>query len=594
MLLLLAPATAFASSANPMIRNIALAMVVASALGVLAKLLKQPLLLGYIGAGVLIGPLGLRLVSDQHDISEISELGLILLLFMIGLEIDLKKMFGAGRWVIVPGVLQFPLGAAVAAACIHGVSKLGLVLGATLWEVGYLAVALSLSSTMIVIKLLYDKLELDTLAGRITVGILVFQDLWAILALAVQPSLAHPDAWLLTRTFLAGLLLVAAALAASRFVLPRVFHLVAKVPELMVVLSLGWCFLIGLIAGLPQVGLSMGMGALIAGVSLATFPYNVDVNARVLNIRDFFITLFFVSLGMQITLPSPAVLAGAVVLSVVLVVARAAGVFGVLKLLRADHGTALLATINLSQVSEFSLVVVALGVGHGHVSSDLLALVMWTFALTAVGSSYAIVESGALQKTLANALRRIGWKDAETPVSDARRAEERTVLLLGYFRIARAFVAEVARREQHLLGELKVIDFNPATGQELAKLGVPCIYGDLANLDTLHHAGVEEAKVVLSTIPDTFLRGTSNEKLTRMLRPICPNARLIMTAETAEQAVALYDAGADLVLQPNVVAGQAVISVLEQALCGNFEDLREEAAADLATRAGTWAVSPRG
>lgn len=593
-LLLVVPATALAGSgASPVISNIALAMVGASVFGVIARLLRQPLLLGYVLAGVLLGPLGLKLVSDQAEIAEISELGLILLLFMIGLEIDLKKMSGAGRWVIVPGVVQFPLGAAFAAVCIWGLSALGLKLGASAYDVLYLAVALSLSSTMIVVKLLYDKLELDSLAGRITVGILVFQDLWAILVLAVQPNLAKPDAWLLARTFLGGLLLVAAALVASRYLLPRIFHLVAKVPELMVILSLGWCFAVGLIAALPALGLSMGMGALIAGVSLATFPYNLDVNARVLNIRDFFITLFFVSLGMQMSLPSFPVLLGALLLSVILLLARAVGVFGVLKSLRADHGTSLLATINLAQVSEFSLVVVTLGVALGHVSRELLALVMWTFAICALFSSYAIAGSAKLQRVVSRVLGGLGWRDGQSRISEVRRANQRGVLLLGYFRVARAFVEDVARREQHLLDHLKVIDFNPKTGLELGTLGVPVVYGDISNLDTLHHAGIEEARVVMCSIADTFLRGTTNEKLLRMLKPLCPHARLIFTSETPEQTVALYDAGADFVLQPNVLAGHALVNVVEQALRGSFDGMREEAAADLASRAGSWAVVPK-
>src|SRR5262249_30068044 len=154
----------------------------------------------------------------------------------------------------------------------------------------YCAIAISMSSTMIVVKLLFDKFELDTLPGRITVGILVFQDIWAIMVLAVQPNFGDPQIGAILLTFVRGAVLVGASLLASRYILPLVYRSVARVPELMLVISLGWCFAVALIAALPQVGLSMEMGALIAGVSLATFPYNVDVIAKVVSIRDFFIT----------------------------------------------------------------------------------------------------------------------------------------------------------------------------------------------------------------------------------------------------------------------------------------------------------------
>jgi Kef-type K+ transport system membrane component KefB len=173
---------------------------------------------------------------------------------------------------------------------------------------------------------------------------------------------------------------VVAALAAARYVLPRIFRPVAKVPELMLVVSLGWCFLLGLVAAHPSVGLSMEMGALIAGVAMATFPYNLDVIARVLSIRDFFITLFFVALGMQIPMPQVDVLVMAAVVGTVLVATRLAGVFGLLHLLGAGHWGSLLPTINLAQMSEFALVIVAIGVKLGHVGQESLTVVIWAFA----------------------------------------------------------------------------------------------------------------------------------------------------------------------------------------------------------------------
>lgn len=564
------------------IRNIGISVVAASALGFLMKVLRQPLLLGYILGGVLVGPIGLGLVTSRGDIEIISQLGLILLLFMIGLEIDLKKMLDAGRFVVVTGLVQFPLSLAIAFGSLWAISRYTPLFGLGTWATLYLAAGIGLSSTMIVVKLLYDKLELDTVAGRLTLGILVFQDIWAIIVLAIQPNLANPELGALARTFGAGALLVAVSLMASRYVLPRIFQVVAKVPELMLVLSLGWCFLVGTVAQHPAVGLSMEMGALIAGISLATFPYNLDVNAKVINIRDFFITLFFVSLGMQIPMPELGIIVAAFIIATVLIVTRGVAVFGVLHLLRAGHWSSILPTINLSQMSEFALVILALGVTHEHITQHTLALGIWTFALLAVASTYQIADSHRLEKVISRWLNRIGLADLRNEVSDIRKGHDRPVVLLGFFRIATAFLEEARRRDQSVIEQLKAVDFNPEVRTHLVALGVPCIYGDISNPDTLHHAKIDEAQVVICTVPDSALRGTSNQKLLHILKDLCPRAELILTAETPEQARSLYDGGADYVLQPSLLAGSTLLNVVEQAMRGSCEGMRQEAKAALA------------
>ncbi|MBF0624035.1 MAG: cation:proton antiporter [Magnetococcales bacterium] len=414
MLAILLPMKAWAGDGggggHEIIHSIALTMVAASLMGVAMKLLRQPLILGYILAGVLIGPVGLGLIESQTEILTVAEIGLILLLFMIGLEINLKRMLSSGRLVLLTGVSQFPLSVLAGWAFFSGLGLIG-------WGPGrgyaalYAALAIGISSTMVVVKLLYDKMELDTLPGRITLGILVFQDIWAIIVLALQPNFFDPQVGGILSTFASGFFLVAAALLISRFVLPLVFHLASKLPELMLVISMGWCFLVSLVAAHPWVGLSMEMGALIAGVSLATFPYNLDVIAKVISIRDFFITLFFVALGMQIPLPEWPVLLVTLSLTVGLILSRFLGVFGVLHVLRSGHRISLLASINLMQISEFSLVILSLGVSFGHTDATTLTPVLWAFSLMAVASTYLIGGSHAIQGRLGAVLTRLGFKD---------------------------------------------------------------------------------------------------------------------------------------------------------------------------------------
>src|SRR5262249_52294428 len=209
------------------------------------------------------------------------------------------KMASGGAAVLLTGALQVPICIALGLGFF---ALIGVSNTPHNYALLYLAACMSLSSTLVVVKILNDKFELDTLPGRITLGVLVIQDLWAVAMLAVQPNLLNPNLLPLLGSLWRGAVLVVAGFAIAKYVLPYLFRAVAKAPELVLVSALGWCFFLAGAASL--VGLSREMGALIAGVSLSTFPYNVDVVAKAVSIRDFFVTLFFVALGMQITLPS--------------------------------------------------------------------------------------------------------------------------------------------------------------------------------------------------------------------------------------------------------------------------------------------------
>src|SRR6202171_4666291 len=284
-----------------LLSSIGICVGAAALLALVSWRLRQPLILAYLVTGVIIGPsqVGLTLVRHQNSIQTVAEIGLILLLFIIGLEIDLKKLASAGAPVLLTGGLQVPICIALGLGFFYA---LGFRSQKGDYALIYLAATMSLSSTLVVVKLLYDKFEIDTLPGRITLGVLVIQDLWAGAMLGVQPNIENPNLLPLAFSLWKGALLVVGGLALSKYVLPYLFRAVAKVPELVLVSALAWCFFLAGVAS--YIGLSKEMGALIAGISLSTFPYNLDVMAKAVSIRDFFVTLFFVALGMQIPLPS--------------------------------------------------------------------------------------------------------------------------------------------------------------------------------------------------------------------------------------------------------------------------------------------------
>ncbi len=566
------------------LRSVGIAILAATVMAYLGHMLKQPLLLAYIAAGVLIGPgMGLSLVSSISDIETISHFGLILLLFLIGLEIDVKKLKESGKSLIMTGLLQFPLTVAMGLGFFM---LLGYGIGDGKYDLLYLAACCGISSTAIVVKLLYGKFELDTLAGRITLGVLVFQDIWAIILLGIQPNLANPDILQILMSFGKGFLLVIISMLISRYILPGLFKSIAKVPELILISSLGWCFLVCGIAAWFE--LSLEMGALIAGVAISTFPYNLDVIAKVVNIRDFFVTLFFVSLGMQIPNPmdDTGLLLTALLVAGFLIATRFLTIFPVLYSLKNGLRVSLLASINLSQLSEFSLVIASLGAAAGHISGNTLTVIIFVFVITSILSTYMIKYSDPLQKGISSGLKKIGLKDIESGADETDEAAGREIALLGFYRNASSLLHEIVNVENvpgeiPLKDKIVVVDFNPEVSQSLQSMGVKVVYGDISHPDTLHHAGIHDVKIVISTIPDTILVGTDNLKIIRHMKEICPDAKIIVTAESTERALKMYAEGADYVFLPRILAAKNLMDILHHFTNDRSEDVERIAAEEL-------------
>lgn len=440
---------------------------------------------------------------------------------------------------------------------------------------------------MIVVKILYDKFELSTLPGQITLGILVFQDIWAILFLSLQPNLMSPGASIILLSFVKGAGLVLFSLAVSKYLLSHVFSFIAKIPELLLVTAIAWCFLISGIAG--EVGLSKEMGALVAGVSLSTFPYNIDVISKVTNIRDFFVTLFFVGLGLQIPVPTASLLAYAALASLFLVATRFLSVFPILYSMKEGLRSSLIPSINLSQMSEFSLVIASLGLGFNHIDSQVVGILTFVFAITSVASTYMIQYNHEIQLRIAPVLEKFGLKDIDRQSSTGEAVEQpKEIVFLGFYRETSSVFYEIESMLDEngvpLAKKVLVIDFNPVVHCELNKRDVKCIYGDISSVDTLMHAHVNHTKTLVCTIPDTILRGTTNEKLLSLSRRLCPQARVIVTANTLQAALNLYQQGADFVFIPRIHSAGLVARVISDSLHENLEHYREEEMTHLLAR----------
>ncbi len=567
-----------------LLSGIAICVAVAAVFGLIGWRLRQPLILAYLLAGVVIGPVGLRWVTNLESIQTVAEIGLILLLFVIGLEIDLKKLAAAGPPMLVTGALQVPICIALGLGYF---ALLGVHNGGGDYSLLYLAACMSMSSTLVVVKLLNDRMELDTLPGRITLGVLVIQDLWSVVMLAVQPNITNPNLLPLLFSLLKGVILVGGALAISRFLLPYAFRSVAKAPELILVTALAWCFFVAGVASV--IGLSREMGALIAGVSLSTFPYNLDVIAKAVSIRDFFVTLFFVALGMQIPIPTIDVLLLVAAASAFVLVSRVI-VVPILYVLKLGLRNSIVPAINLSQVSEFSIVIAFLGLTYKQIHADVLTIVILTFAVTSVVSTYMINGSHAIQKILTGALKTVGLKDLDSEKAEAAEiVEQHPVVFLGFFRDASSILYEFEHEgsvedAREFVSKIMVIDFNPTVMRELRRRGIKVVYGDIAHADTLHHAGIEDAELVVSSITDDVLRGTSNLRILRTVREQAPHARVVLTTDHIPQALGFYEAGADFVFIPRLYSAAAVARLLKKGLADGFGDIKAQAIGQLSQR----------
>jgi Kef-type K+ transport system membrane component KefB len=542
-----------------LITDIAVCIIAAWVVAVACQVIKQPLLMAYLLAGFAIGPHGFKLVTEAHSIETIAHLGLILLLFMIGLELDLNKMFSAGKAITVTGFIQ-----------IFGCIGLGWlffsmpIFSSNKLEALYLGVAAAMSSTIIIVKILYDKHELDTLAGRITLGVLVVQDLVTIMFLAVQPNLKDPAIGLLLLAFGKVFLLVGVAYVVSRFLLPPIFKFVARQPELVLVGALAWCFAMAGFAA--QLDLSPEMGALIAGVMVSTFPYTLDVVAKVTSLRDFFVTLFFVGLGMSIPLPTWGLLGLMLLFSIFLVGSRLLTVFPPLHFMKMGHRVSLLPAINLCQMSELSLVLLTLGHRSGDVSDRSISIAAFAFAFLAVDTTYAIFANDQILRKTSPWLAKLGFADlAQGGPAGSETPHGKRIFLLGFSWAASSLLEEITRQKPTLLSELQVVDFNPRVIEQLRKRNVHVVYGDISQRDVLLHAGVGNAEIILCTLPNILLKGASNFKLLRLLRELNSEAKIVVHAEKLSDISQLYAAGASYVAAPRLLEAAELINVIEAA-----------------------------
>ena len=531
--------------------QVSLLIVLATVLAVVFHALKLPSVLAYLGAGVLVGPLALNLISETGSLQALSTFGIAFLLFLVGIELDVKRLRSLGRNAPLIGLGQVVLTVGLGYLIVRA-------FGLTNLSAWYVSLSLAFSSTIIIIKLLSEKNELESLSGRLTLAMLLLQDAVAILAMVILSSVSITHQATLPAILMAlarGALLVLSTFVVSHFLLPPLFARLARTSELLLLASLSWCLLVALNS--QVLGFSVEIGAFLAGLSLASLPYNLEISARVRSLRDFFITLFFVALGTQLTFaglgnyqPLFWALTAFVILGNPLIVLILMGSLGYRKRLSFMVG------LTVGMISEFSLVLMGLGLTLGHVSPSEVALVTTVGAVTITFTSFTISHAEFLYQWLKPFLNLFERATSQAEFESLPPQLTGHVVLIGYHRLGEKLATTLVGLNKKVL----IIDFNPDVVSGLSKAGKLCLYGDMTDVDILAHARVAQAEMVISTNSDV----ADNLFLLQNIRAQGLTIPVYVTAVTWRDCRELYQAGADYVIFPHYLSSEHFSLILRE------------------------------
>ncbi|MBA3981253.1 MAG: sodium:proton exchanger [Alcanivorax sp.] len=519
------------------------ALLFASAVvGAIAVRLRQPLIVAFILVGILIGPALLNLISAESEIELLAEIGVTVLLFVVGLKLDMRLVRHLGPVALATGLGQLTF------TIIFGF-LIGLGLGMDWVKATYVAVALTFSSTIIIVKLLSDKREIDSLHGRIAMGFLIVQDIAVVIAMMVVGSMSASEGIDAEQTGMLVLSIVAKLAAAivlvavmMRYILPRLMELLARSPELLLVFAIAWGTSLAALG--DMIGFSKEVGAFLAGFSLASTRYREAVNARLTSVRDFLLLFFFVHLGSQLEFAALGEeLGAALIFALFVLIGNPLIVMIIMGVMGYRRRTGFLAGLTVAQISEFSIIFVAMGIALGHVDDNTLGLITLVGIVTITLSTYMILYSSKLYDWLAPYLRPF---ERRNPFREAEQAQEKldeaSVLVFGLGRYGGRLIRQLHDRDVGVLG----LDFDPEVIRLARREKLNVAYGDLESRDFLEHLELGAVRWVISSIPDLKL----NLNLAETLRAQGYRGRIAVTIHHEQDANLLRDAGIDQILRP--------------------------------------------
>jgi len=519
---------------------------IAVGFGFIGRLLKQPLIVSFIFVGLVVGPFGLNLLISVEKIHLLSELGIAVLLFVVGLKLDLSLIRTSGKVALATGLGQ------VIFTSVFGYF-ICLALGFGHVTSIYIAVALTFSSTIIIVKLLSDKKEIQTLHGQISIGFLIVQDIVVIIAMIVLSAMGtetnHSVAQEIAIVVIKGIGMLVVTLLLIRYVMSKLTSLMARTPELLVLFALTWA--IALSALSDYLGFSKEVGAFLGGISLASTPYREVISGRLVSLRDFLLFFFFVYLGSQvnITLIGEQILPAAI-LSLFVLIGNPIIVMIILGAMGYRKRTGFLAGLNVAQISEFSLILAALGVSLGQIDENTLGLITLVGLITIGLSTYLIMYSHEIYQFVAPA---IGMFERNNPYREIHDEEEIAdafdVVIFGLGMYGNNIAKSIEEKGFRVFG----VDFDPRAVSRWNRKGRHAQYGDADDPEIMEILP-GNTQCMISTIPDKQL----NLSLIKYLQQANYKGKIAVTSYTGRSAKELELAGADLILLPFADAAENI------------------------------------
>jgi Kef-type K+ transport system membrane component KefB len=522
--------------------EIASIIAIATGASFLMRFLKQPLIVGYILSGIIAGPYLLNIVNAVETIELFSKIGITILLFIVGLSLSPNVIKEVGKVSLATGI-----GQVVFTSLIGFV--IALILGLDRLAALYTAIALTFSSTIIILKLLSDKGDVNKLYGKISIGFLLVQDIIATIILIFVSSFSGGTegniGLFIVMTIGKGIALIAGLMLVSNVLLTHICRYISNSQELLFLFSLAWGM--GLACIFYLMNFSVEIGALVAGVTLASTPYAKEIGSRMKPLRDFFIVLFFILLGSQMVISDLAsLLVPALILSLFVLIGNPIIVIILMNWLGYNRKTGFYAGLAVAQISEFSLILATLGFNFGHLSREVLSLITLVGLITIAGSTYLILYSDHLYPKLSNLLKFLEFR--KTGRGAEKTTHEHTALLFGYDRVGSMFVDAFEKLEQKYL----VIDVNPESIQKLQQLNIPALYGDASDVEFLEDLNLQNIKIAITTIPDF----NTNLLLIDQIRKVNKKAIVITISHNPREAKELYLKGATYVVMPHYLGAK--------------------------------------
>ena len=549
--------------------DITIIISIAAFLSLIFRILKQPEILAYILTGIIVGPFVVMGPANQNVLQTMSQIGITLLLFMVGLEIRVSDLFTFGKTLLVIALGQifitFTIGFLIASA-----------LGMTVLTAFYIGIALTFSTTVIIVKILSDKRDLHSLYAKISLVILLAQDLLAILLLMFLSGFYQGTSGVsviqLVMIALKGIVLFGWVIFLSINVFPKLFEFIAKSSETLFLVSIAWVLGLTAIVSSQYVGFSIEIGGFLAGLALANSIVNYQIIAKAKILRDFFIVIFFVLLGAQMSFANLSqILLPAIILSLFVLIIKPIIVMFILGFIGYRKRTSFLTGITLSQISEFSLIIIFLGGRLGHIPQNIVSLITLVGLISFTFSAYIIQNGNKLYlffgKKISFLERKTGKKDEIMPIDGFENLKDH-IVVVGGDQMGKSILDAL----EDLKDEVVLIDFDPGVVKEVGGKKVHRLFGDIADLDIQEKAQIDSAKLVISTIPDA----EDSLLLLKELKHENRKAKVVVMALDSHDAKLLYKAGADYVILPHLAGGRQIAKILSEKSLSDIDSLKKK------------------